>query len=604
MSDIAELSLVLYKSKPARVTRLGDKLEIELEDGQAKKVRPKDVRALHPGPLRSWRDLTPVSGDVETAWEILEGEQTDLAGLAELVFDAYTPATALAAWELVEDGLYFQGEPDRLTARPAGELEKEKTSRLVKAADERAWSEFIHRVQNGEILPAERENLSGVEALALGRSSSSRVLNELGRGNTPENAHALLLKLGHWDVTRNPYPARFDLPLDSPKIELPELPGEQRLDLTDLPAFAIDDEDNQDPDDALSWDGERLWVHVADVAALVKPKSALDLEARARAANLYLPEGATPILPPEATELLGLGLQEVSPAFSFGLSVDDAGEVVDCRMTPSWVRVSRMTYAEADRRLDEEPFRQFFERARKHRARRKANGAAMIDLPEVKVRVVDGDVSIRPLRRLDSREMVTEAMLMAGESVAKFAIAQNIAFPFTTQPPPDPIAQEPTDMAGMYAYRRHFKRSRTGVAPEPHAGLGLKVYTRATSPLRRYSDLLAHQQLRAFCAEEELMSVQDIEEGTIAAEAALGGIQRAERLSNQHWTLVYLMRRPDWRGKGVLVDQSGKRSIVMIPELGLEAQVQLGRQLALNDEVTLAVKHIDLPWLSVRFRAE
>jgi hypothetical protein len=89
---------------------------------------------------------------------------------------------------------------------------------------------------------------------------------------------------------------------------LPELPDEERLDLTGLPAYAIDDEGNLDPDDALSLDGDRLWVHIADVAALVRPGSPADLEARARGATLYLPETTVPMLPAAAVPRMGLGL--------------------------------------------------------------------------------------------------------------------------------------------------------------------------------------------------------------------------------------------------------------------------------------------------------
>ncbi len=64
-------------------------------------------------------------------------------------------------------------------------------------------------------------------------------------------------------ITVNPYPRRMDLPAESPLLDLPELPAEERRDLTHLAAFAIDDEGNRDPDDAISLDGERLWVHVS-----------------------------------------------------------------------------------------------------------------------------------------------------------------------------------------------------------------------------------------------------------------------------------------------------------------------------------------------------
>ena len=108
------------------------------------------------------------------------------------------------------------------------------------------------------------------------------MLNELGRTQSPENAHAFLLEVGYWDGWVDPYPRRLELPISAPTIDLGDLPEENRVDLTALPAFAIDDEGNQDPDDAISLDGDRLWVHVADVAALVRPDSPADLEARAR----------------------------------------------------------------------------------------------------------------------------------------------------------------------------------------------------------------------------------------------------------------------------------------------------------------------------------
>ena len=102
-------SLVLYKNRPARIARTGDKIEIELEGSERLKVRPKDVTPLHPGPMEDLGELAPQRGEVETAWELLAGGTTTLHELAELVYGAYTPATAWAAWGLVAEGLYFRG---------------------------------------------------------------------------------------------------------------------------------------------------------------------------------------------------------------------------------------------------------------------------------------------------------------------------------------------------------------------------------------------------------------------------------------------------------------------------------------------------------------
>ena len=115
-------SLVLYKTRPARVSRVGKKLQIELEGGESLMVRLKDVVLLHPGPLHSLDELQPRTGEVETARELLAGSTTSLAELAELAYGDHTPATAWAAWQLVEDGLFFRGTPQEVEACTAQEV--------------------------------------------------------------------------------------------------------------------------------------------------------------------------------------------------------------------------------------------------------------------------------------------------------------------------------------------------------------------------------------------------------------------------------------------------------------------------------------------------
>jgi exoribonuclease-2 len=600
---LREGSLVLYKNQPARVARVGEKLEIQLEGGETQRVRPKDVIGLHPGPLGSLSELEPQVGEVKTAWELLAGRTTSLEELAELSFGAYTPATAWAAWELVADGLYFQGTPQEVVARTPQDVAQARATREARAAEREAWEGFLERARAGEFGPEDGAYLQDVEALALGHRDGSRVLREMGRAERPENAQALLLELGYWDEAIDPYPTRLKLNTTPPEVTLPELPNEERMDLTYLSAFAIDDEGNQDPDDALSLEDGRLWVHVADVAALVKPDSEADGEARARGANLYLPEGTVPMLPPSATQALGLGLNEISPALSFGLDVTTAGEVLGVEVVPSWVRVTRLSYAEAETRLGEEPFRGLYGLARAFEALRYENGAVAIELPEVKIWVEGGRVIIRPLPPLQSRVMVTEAMLMAGEAVARFALEREIPFPFSTQDPPAEGAPEhPSSLSGMFALRKTLRRSQMTSVPAPHSGLGLESYAQVTSPLRRYLDLVAHQQLRAFLGGDIPLGAQEMVERIGAAEAVTDSVRLAERLARRHWTLVYLLEHPDWRGEGVLVEKYGTRGTVLIPELDLEPRVHLREELPLDSLVPLTLSGVDLPELEVFFR--
>ncbi|MFO1372258.1 MAG: RNB domain-containing ribonuclease [Candidatus Competibacteraceae bacterium] len=600
--NIPQNSLVLYKNGPARVQTLGDKLEIELDDGRSLRVRPKDVMLLHPGPVRGLRDLDPPAGEVEAACELLDGSQTTLRELAELVYGAYTPATAWAAWRLVDEGLYFQGTPETVTARPLVDIARERAVREAKAAERDAWTGFLTRARASRSTPDDVRYLREVEEVAWGQREQSRVLQTLDCAQTPESAHALLLRLRYWDEKVNPYPRRVGATLEAPAVSLPGLPDEPRRDLTGLLAFAIDDEGSHDPDDALSFDGDRLWVHVADAAALTPPGSPADREARARGATLYLPETTFPMLPAAMIPRLGLGLAEVSPALSFGLDLDADGVVTDIEIAPSWIRVQRLSYADVEARLDEEPFRRLHELAQRHQARRQANGAISIDLPEVKIQVVDGRVTLKPLPRLRSRMLVTEAMVMAGEAAARFALKHGLPFPFTTQDPVDTPDRQPAELAAMYALRRSLRPRQYSSQPGPHGGLGLEVYAQITSPLRRYLDLVAHQQLRAFLCGSEALDAQAIVERVGAAEAVAVGVRRAERLSREHWTLVYLQQHSGWQGEGVVVEKRMPRSTVLIPALALETRVKVAETIALGSNLPLRLTGVDLPERAAYFR--
>ncbi|MGD8625101.1 MAG: RNB domain-containing ribonuclease [Anaerolineae bacterium] len=594
LSSFRRGALVLYKKYPARVRRPGKKITIELEGDETLDVRPKDIVSLHPGPIESLDELRPQEGEIEVAWELLAGRETSLPELAELAYGEYTPATAWAAWQWVDDGLYFEGTPDEVRVLPAEAVAAERAARQAKKAREEAREAFLARVRHGQTEPGDGRFLRRVEDLALGRKKRSRLLRDLGRAETPQNAHALLLEVGYWDEMVDPYPQRLGLPMAAPEAALPPLPDEPRLDLTHLAAFAIDDEGNREPDDALSLEGDRLWVHIADVAALVPPDSAADLAARERGATLYLPEGQVPMLPWEAIDRLGLGLAEVSPALSFGLDLDGEGGIAAVDVRPSWVRVTRLTYGQAEARLEEEPFASLYHLARQHKARRQDAGSISLELPEVKIRVEAGEVDVKPIPPLRSRDLVTEAMLMAGRAVAQLAVEAGIPLSFATQDPPE-SDERPDDLAGMFALRRAFRPSEYSTLPGRHAGLGLDAYVQATSPLRRYLDLVVHQQVRAHLRGEALLDDQGLMARLGATAAVSGSLRYAERLAQKHWTLVYLLQHPDWQGEGILVEKRDRRGTVLIPALDLISRLHLPADLALNAKLPLALREVQLP---------
>jgi exoribonuclease II len=169
-----------------------------------------------------------------------------------------------------------------------------------------------------------------------------------------------------------------------------------------------------------------------------------------------------------------------------------------------------------------------------------------------------------------------------------------------------------------------MQRSQFKIAAAPHSGLGLPAYVQVTSPLRRYLDLVVHQQLRAYLAAgdggagreaggagreagaspRQPLAEPEILERIGAVEASLGPLRQAESLSNRHWTMVYLLQHPGWRGAAVLVDIRGASGVFLIPELALEARVHLSGEFAVGSEVVLKLRSVDLPRLDARFGIE
>ena len=377
--------------------------------------------------------------------------------------------------------------------------------------------------------------------------------------------------------------------------------------MTGQTAFAIDDAGSTDPDDAIAFEDGLLWVHVADPAAVVTPESEADLEAGARGENLYLPERIVPMLPPQATERFGLGLAESSPALSFAIRIDAEGEAELVRFCLSTVRVQRLTYAGAREYWDRPPLSEIRPLLERFKMRRREAGALMIDLPEVKISLEGKQVRITPIELTPERELVANAMLAAGSAVAKWADANALPFPFATQPPPETTPEEAaraTTLSEMYALRKSCPPSSLQTSPSPHSGLGLPLYARVTSPLRRYGDLLCHQQLRRVLAGEEPLSAEYLEHRLAESEREALVRRRLERQANEFWTCVYLAQHPDWNGDAVMVFRQDDRLTYLIPELAYEFKNRFGGKIALGERLHVRLAGCDPALVAATFRIE
>jgi len=529
-----EKGLVIYKNRPALITGFeAEKIAIAVLGGGAFKVREKDIELIHPGPctLKDLEGPRP-EGSGREAWDLLTDESGGSTGLslkelAELVYGSYSPGAALAVWELLRDGLYFTGDIRSIKARPRAAVAEDEKKRDEKQREDGDRAAFLEKLKKlppfhgtpfrgsvpsaaVELTAADRRFLQDVEALARGQSDKSRTMKELGKSETPEEAHRLLLACGAWSVWENPHPDRFGLSRDSAKIIPPAPPEESRLDLTGMPAYAIDNSWSDDPDDAVSLEGPDagggycLWVHVADPAASIPPGSPADMEARGRGATLYLPEGALRMIAPEALSLFALGISGVSPALSFKILIKPDGDIGTTEIFPSLVKVKRLTYEEADALTDGKTgadLAALFALAERNVERRLNTGAVIIDLPDAHIHVNLDDsceknrISIKPLPSYRSAEMVRECMLLAGEGAARWALQNQVPFPFISQEAGELPEKRLSGLAGVWQLRRSMRPRNLSPKPGVHWGLGLDQYTQVTSPLRRYTDLLCHQQI-------------------------------------------------------------------------------------------------------------
>ncbi|HIQ14457.1 MAG TPA: RNB domain-containing ribonuclease, partial [Leucothrix sp.] len=191
----------------------------------------------------------------------------------------------------------------------------------------------------------------------------------------------------------------------------------------------------------------------------------------------------------------------------------------------------------------------------------------------------------------------------------------NIPIPYAQQPEPEEI-QYPEKPSEHYAYRRCFKASRHTTEAEPHFGLGLPCYTRVTSPMRRYLDLFVHQQLRAFLTTKADSNKENIA-AKIEHEAVIERIgladegsraaRKAERSSNQHWTLLYLKQEEKkqgkaWQGDAIVVFHDERKTSLILPDLALEPKIRLQNHLELNQTVMVEATSVNIPDLWAGFR--
>ncbi len=601
-------ALVIFKSKPAKVVEILDKkIEIETLDSKNLKLPAKNVQILTV--IENDFDLDKLEkleiSELELTWELLqEQQQTSIDELSELLFESVGANQAYTVWLLVSEGEYFSFNED-FTINIHSQEQKDQivSDKQEKLKKEQELNDFIEHLNNKTFNIEDTKFLKEIEALATLKSTKCRFFKYLNMEESENSAYKLLLDIGYWDEFFNPYLYRYGAELESNPAEFKYNFGSdsQRVDLTHLTPYAIDDEGSNDPDDAISWDAQqnKMWVHIADPSSSISFGDEVDLEARARGSNLYVPEHIITMLPPQATQKLGLGLQEVSPALSVGFRLDESGDIHDIEICFSNIKVTRYSYEFVEENISALELGDIEVYAKYFTDKRLAKGAVELDFPDIKISLDnDNNVKLTDLPRLNSRTLVRDTMLMAGVAIGQFCKENNICVPFSTQPEHD-LEQDDLEsidsIADMFATRKKLQRGKYSTEPDVHAGMGLDSYVQVTSPLRRYLDLLVHYQLRNFLENKQMISVEDVDNIIAQVDIPIKSNRQTERFSNSHWKLVYLMQNPNLEFQAAVIEKLDKgRLMVSIADLATTKKLAVSGKYDLNDQIKLQNTSVNL----------
>jgi exoribonuclease-2 len=381
------------------------------------------------------------------------------------------------------------------------------------------------------------------------------------------------------------YPRGTAFPPHEPAVPPPRLP------LAQTEVFSLDDVDTTEIDDAFSlqrvsaeeW---RVGIHIAAPALAFAPGSALDAIARERLSTAYLPGQKFTMLPEDAVAACSLDAGTERAVVSLYLNVAAADFTVRGRHSRlERVRVAANLRHGDIQRLDaafeagaqaglplEEELRTLWRLAEALEDRRGKPSVNPL-VPDYLFRVAEGRVRIEQRRRgapLD--KLVAELMILANTAWGEL------------------LAER--DVAALYRVQTSGK-VRMSVHPEAHDGLGVACYAWASSPLRRYVDLVNQWQLvAALCgrkppfarASEELLTALRAFEVTYAR------YEEHQRAMENYWCLRWLLQEGVAEADAVVL----RENLVRFEGLPLAVRVPSLPALDAGSRVRLAVGEVDL----------
>ena len=570
--------------------------------------------------------------NIKELWEVLHSEREwiDLKTMTGLCFpDRPTADDEAGVFRaFFKDRQYFKFNADRFFPWSEAEMERMAADARKNAKKEKFLQKSADRlleIKNQADPKPTDEDKKLIDALQsfylFGKESPHHQTVGLIIKKTDANPEAVfdaLVKLGVWDknenmeLLRHGISAAFSDDVEKHAAKLAALKpdfnasGSDRRDLTEISTMTIDGETTRDYDDALSIeiekDGFRLGIHIMDVAHFIRKDDVIDREAVARASSIYTPDQTISMLPRIlAEDVCSLKQGELRPAISVMADFDKKYEMRGHEIFPSLIRVDdRLTYDDADRMSKTRPdIRALCEIAKKFRKKRLADGAVQINLPNINIQVSPDEKIIikKEDRDSPSHMFVAEIMIMANWLTASFLKQHDVPAVFRSQPGPRERLYQGEDesLFQNWMQRKRLSRFVLGTGPKRHGGLGLDAYVTATSPIRKYYDLITQRQVRSIFGMETPCSRPEVKQVMTRLELPMSNVSMIQFKRNRHWLLKRLEEQKDQPQEAMVLFKRGDKYQVLIPEYMMECSIPSygGVKLRPMDIIRLTIQHVN-----------
>ncbi len=570
--------------------------------------------------------------EIEALWEVLNQELAwiDLETMTGLCFpmavdDDHRSGVIRA---LFKSRRYFKFRPDRFfphtEEQVAAIIETEQNAtrrdRLIDAGA--AWIQTVRSGSTAQPPACHRELVEKFKSFYLFDKESphfedARTIMKKADLTSSEAIFNHLVAIGVWTPDENVDLLRYKIPTDfsQPVLERarsvsPATAGafkdSGRVDLTHLTTITIDGQSTLDFDDALSIETREdhflVGIHISDVAQHIKKGDLLDREARSRGSSIYMPDIRISMAPPLLAEnRLSLKKDHLRPAISTMVKISLTGDIISYDIFPSIIRVDhQLSYFEANVSAEEgEAIGTLYNIATRFREKRLSQGAIQITLPEINIWLDESGTPVvnRVNRESPGRMLIAEMMILSNWLSARFLVENNTPAIFRSQPKPkDRILKNGTgSLFQNWMQRKLLNRFALSAGPDHHCGLGLDAYVTATSPIRKYFDLVTQRQLRAVLGLEAAYTEKEIEEIIEQLTQPMADVGRIQFRRNRYWLLKHLEGRIGGKEEAIVLQRRRNAYSILLKAYMIECPLpqSSGIDLKPEDLVQVTIQHVN-----------